>query len=189
MHIWLPPLRLFSAGFIASSLSPSVRSLLFVLLTMLLVALLVAMVTLVGRDESPVRPSQGSLPATHDQFVLIVEDDLDNAWSLALLIPLLFHPDQSPRVIVTHNGWDALEAAERYQPGTVILDIGLPGMCGFTVARALRRLPGMESACLIAHSGYAGQAFENQAWEAGIDHYLLKPCDIEVLRSLLIRPR
>ena len=78
-----------------------------------------------------------------------------------------------------------LTAAAEFQPEVVVLDIGLPRMDGYEVARRLRRQPGLKCPLLIALSGY-GQAEDRQrSREAGFNHHLLKPMSIDVLLPLL----
>jgi CheY-like chemotaxis protein len=83
-----------------------------------------------------------------------------------------------------HDGLSALRAAEEFGPEVVLLDIGLPGMDGYEVARRLREQPLSPQPLLVALSGY-GQAEDlRRSREAGFDQHLVKPADPEVLRAL-----
>ncbi|MDB6175668.1 MAG: hypothetical protein JWL59_4979 [Chthoniobacteraceae bacterium] len=112
--------------------------------------------------------------------ILIVDDNTDSARSMAIL--------QSRRGHVTRTaftGPDALTAAAEFLPEVVLLDIGLPGMDGFEVARLLRRMPVMAGALLIAMTGYASAEDRHLAAQAGFDEHLIKPVDLETLRDWL----
>jgi two-component system CheB/CheR fusion protein len=112
--------------------------------------------------------------------VLVTDDNTDNADSLALLLRLAGH-----EVRVAHDGPAALAEAHAYHPEAIVLDIGLPGMDGFEVARLLRRQPGTERALLVALTGFGHEEDRRRGREAGIDHYLIKPAPLEELQGLL----
>jgi CheY-like chemotaxis protein len=78
-----------------------------------------------------------------------------------------------------------LLAAQRFSPDTILLDIGLPGMDGYEVARRLREQPGTEQTLIIALSGYSLSHTDPHGDGSGIDHYLLKPLDLSQLHDLL----
>src|SRR5262249_44835156 len=100
--------------------------------------------------------------------------------SLALLLKAWGH-----EVYVAHEGKAALEAAQAQQPGVVLLDIGLPGIDGYEVARRLRRQAGLDTVLLIAVTGYGQESDRLQSREGGFDHHLVKPLDLAALRQLL----
>jgi signal transduction histidine kinase/DNA-binding response OmpR family regulator len=112
--------------------------------------------------------------------VLIVDDNMDGARSLSMLLDLFGHD-----VRTCYDGPSALVEAEEFFPEIVLLDIGLPGMDGFEVARRLREQPTCAQTLLVALTGY-GQAEDiRRSREAGFDHHLVKPADPEALRGLL----
>jgi two-component system CheB/CheR fusion protein len=78
---------------------------------------------------------------------------------------------------VTYDGPSALARAVDFQPDAVLLDIGLPLLDGFEVAKQLRSLPGLAGTLIVASSGYNREADLRRALEVGIDHYLVKPFD------------
>lgn len=117
-------------------------------------------------------------PAAHR--ILIVDDNVDAGDTLGILLR-----DGGNDVLVVHDGTTAIDQAASFLPDVVLLDIGLPGMDGFEVARRLRALPGLESALFVAVSGYALDQHRREATEAGIDRYFTKPVGIKALRDLL----
>jgi PAS domain S-box-containing protein len=112
--------------------------------------------------------------------VLVVDDNVDAAESIGMLIRLWGH-----EVRVAYNGPQALKAAEEYRPEVVVLDIGLPGMSGYEVARQLRQRPQFEKALLVAVTGYGQDEDRRRSGEAGFDHHLTKPVDPDTLHALL----
>ena len=84
-----------------------------------------------------------------------------------------------------YDGPSAIELAGEFRPEIILLDIGLPGMNGYEVAAQLRARPELQSACLVAMTGF-GQAEDIQrASEAGFHHHLVKPVAAEALKELL----
>jgi CheY-like chemotaxis protein len=112
--------------------------------------------------------------------ILIVEDHADCAATLASLMKYAGH-----QVRIAHDGPRALEAAEAYNPDLILLDIGLPGMDGYEVARRLRTMPSMLKVVVVAITGYGQEEDRIRSRDAGIDHHLIKPVDLEALRVLV----
>ena len=112
--------------------------------------------------------------------VLLVDDNVDGAASLAILLRTYGH-----EICVFHDGPKALEAARELDPDVVLLDIGLPGMSGFEVAERLRRQSARDDLLLIAITGYGQASDVRRAREAGFDHHFVKPIDPDVLLRLL----
>jgi two-component system, chemotaxis family, CheB/CheR fusion protein len=112
--------------------------------------------------------------------VLLVDDCPDTTRTLHFLLSWWGH-----EVVVCHDGPSALDAAAEHLPPVVLLDLGLPGMDGYEMARRLRALPGMEAALLVATTGYADEPHRNDAHAAGFDYYLAKPFDLKTLEALL----
>lgn len=117
--------------------------------------------------------------------ILVVDDNQDTARSEALLLKMFGH-----EVREAYEGTEALNVARDFRPDVILLDIGLPGMTGYDVAYALRR-QGFEKATLIAVSGYSQPEDRRRSQEAGFDHHLAKPVDLNGLKSLLqkVRPQ
>ena len=104
--------------------------------------------------------------------VLIVDDNVDTAESLALLLSMEGHS-----ALCAHNGEMALQLAARQPPEVVVLDIGLPGMDGYEVARRLRAVHSDKQMRIIVTSGYGRPLDKLTAERSGVDVYLLKPVD------------
>jgi CheY-like chemotaxis protein len=88
-------------------------------------------------------------------------------------------------VSTAHDGPAALEALKTYRPSVVLLDIGMPGMDGFEVARRARERPEGRDATLVALTGWGQEEDRRRSREAGIDHHLVKPVDLGALQALL----
>jgi CheY-like chemotaxis protein/anti-sigma regulatory factor (Ser/Thr protein kinase) len=128
------------------------------------------------------RPGPHNQPAAHGQShrVLIVDDQLDIVQSLQNLLSLLGHS-----TVTASNGPDALQAAKDFKPELIFLDIGLPGMTGYEVARNLRALETIPKPRLIAITGWGDAHHVSLAQEAGFDQHLTKPVDpLEIERIL-----
>lgn len=113
--------------------------------------------------------------------VLVVEDDADSAEGLLMLLESHGHVVRTAR-----DGQEALEAANAFRPEVALVDIGLPGIDGYEVARRLRDQPACASATLIALSGYGRDEDKRRAREAGFDHHLLKPADLDELHAIIV---
>ena len=112
--------------------------------------------------------------------ILVVDDNVDAAESLAMLLRL-----QGQEVETAHDGQDSLERARAWRPSLILLDIGLPHMDGYEVARRLRREVGLEGATLVALTGYGQEDDRERAGRAGFDHHFVKPLDLAALHALL----
>jgi CheY-like chemotaxis protein/anti-sigma regulatory factor (Ser/Thr protein kinase) len=112
--------------------------------------------------------------------ILVVDDNADNAQSLAMLLRLLGHD-----VHVAGDGPSALEQAARHRPRLVLLDIGLPGMDGYEVARRLRAREPAGGPFLVAMTGYGQPEDRRRSAEAGFSGHLVKPVEIGELEALL----
>jgi len=126
-------------------------------------------------------PASDNRPAadTHGHHILVVDDQVDVGSSLKILLSNLGH-----RVRVATDGAGALRAVAEDRPDIVLLDIGLPGMDGYEVARRLRA-DHDNALRLIALTGYGREDDLARSREAGFDHHLLKPVDLEKLRGVL----
>jgi CheY-like chemotaxis protein len=118
--------------------------------------------------------------ATASLRVLVVDDNRDAADSCATLLELSGH-----RVAKAYLGGQALELGENFEPQVVLLDIGLPDVCGYDVARRIRAAAWGSAATLVAVTGWGQESDRNRAFEAGFDHHLTKPVAAEDLESLM----
>ncbi|MFL6674118.1 MAG: ATP-binding protein [Massilia sp.] len=116
--------------------------------------------------------------------MLVVDDNTDAALMLATLLELQGH-----RVSVEHDGRGALRRAQQERPQVLLLDIGLPDMDGYELARQLRALPEMSDAVLVALTGYGQSENRRQAEQAGFDHYLVKPASMDQVGAILAQAR
>jgi PAS domain S-box-containing protein len=112
--------------------------------------------------------------------VLVVDDSADSAESLSVMLALEGHETKT-----AHDGPSALELARAFQPQVTLLDIGLPGMSGYEVARRLRKQRGGRKTTLIAVSGYGQEEDRRKSREAGFDHHLTKPVNYDTLTLLI----
>ena len=112
--------------------------------------------------------------------ILVVDDNTDSAQSLAMLLKRFRH-----HVRTADDGPTALEAADQFRPNVVLLDIGLPGMDGYEVAKAMRRQAAFHDVTLIAMTGYGQESDRARSREAGFDHHMVKPADFAKLRQIL----
>jgi two-component system CheB/CheR fusion protein len=110
----------------------------------------------------------------------VVDDSTDSAESLARLLRRWGH-----EVHLACDGPSALAAARATAPEVVLLDIGLPGMDGYEVARQLRQDPDHKDTVLVALTGYGQAADRRQTQDVGFDQHLIKPVDPGLLRTLL----
>jgi len=112
--------------------------------------------------------------------MLIVDDNEDSARSMEML-----QRRRNYETRTAFTGPDAVAAAAEFAPEVVLLDLGLPGMDGFEVARRLRAMPALAGAFLVAMSGYGSDEDRAEARDAGFDEYLIKPLDLDFLRERL----
>jgi PAS domain S-box-containing protein len=133
------------------------------------------------RPDERERGSEPGEPAARPgRRILVVDDNVDAAESLAVLLRMQGHD-----VRVAHDGPTALAAAEAEPPDLVFLDIGMPEMNGYDVARRLRQQPGLESLVLVAMTGWGQEEDRRRSQEAGFDHHLVKPVEPSTLERLL----
>jgi signal transduction histidine kinase len=128
-----------------------------------------------ARSSAP-RPA----PAARRQRVLLVDDNRDSAESLAALLGMLGH-----EVWQAYDGREALAVARGRRPDLVLLDIGMPDISGYEVARELRADPSLDATTLIALTGYGSDDDRRQSLAAGFDGHLVKPIDFDHLERVL----
>ena len=113
--------------------------------------------------------------------VLVVDDNVDAADSMGVLLEML-----GANVRVVYSGEAALESLDTFKPAAVLLDIGMPEMDGYEVARRIRAHPGFEDIVLIAITGWGQAEDRRRSQEAGFDEHLTKPPDLQRLKHVLL---
>jgi CheY-like chemotaxis protein len=119
------------------------------------------------------------LPSARCRQVLIVEDNADQAQTLRTFLGMKGH-----RIAIAASGPAAIEAARRLRPEVVLLDLGLPGIDGFEVARQIKQEHG-DAVRIIVVSAYATDDDRRQSFDAGCELHLVKPADPRFIESLL----
>jgi len=132
-----------------------------------------------GRSDGGAGRLVGSQRIARRRF-LVVDDNADAATSLALLLRFSGH-----EVHVAHDGEAALRVAETALPDAVLLDVGMPGMDGYEVARRLRERPATRGVVIIAVTGYGAEADRSRGRAAGFDYHLTKPIELASVENLL----
>jgi DNA-binding response OmpR family regulator len=116
-----------------------------------------------GRMPSPLRFFAVSLFA-------LVEDNADIAETLSMYLSICGH-----EVRVARDGLEGVELVEAWQPDAAVVDVGLPRLDGFGVARRLRQQPALDRTLLVALTAYGSEEYRQRGLEAGFDSYLVKP--------------
>ncbi len=138
--------------------------------------------TTVELPPLPVPPAsiKAALPPEKRRRVLVVDDNMDAAQSLAGLLAM-----KGYEVRLAHDGLAALAAVQAFPADMVLLDIGLPGLTGLEVAKQIRQLPLLQNMVLVAMTGYGQDKDRERSREAGFDHHLVKPADFNALLEIL----
>ncbi|MES2936352.1 MAG: ATP-binding protein [Pseudomonadota bacterium] len=137
-----------------------------------------------GPASASALPSEAGTAGNCGMRILVADDNRDAADTLSLLLGLMGH-----EVRTAYDGTDALAAGQDFRPAIAILDIGMPGMNGYEVARALRAQPWAASLLLVAATGWGDEAARRKALEAGFDRHLVKPVSVDAFEELLrLRP-
>jgi PAS domain S-box-containing protein len=135
----------------------------------------------VTHASTPEREGPDAIAATKvSRRVLIADDNKDAAVSLSVLLESIGHETR-----VVHDGTAALQAAEEMRPEVAILDIGMPGLSGYEVARRIADQPWAGKTLLVALTGWGQEADRRRAKDAGFHHYFVKPVEPDTLFELL----
>ncbi|MDZ4686859.1 MAG: PAS domain S-box protein [Planctomycetaceae bacterium] len=134
------------------------------------------------QPPAPLPPSTPSAEQTPimSRRILVVDDNKDAAFTLSMLLKITGN-----ETILAHDGLEAVAAAERFRPDLVLLDIGLPKLNGYEVARRIRAEPWGQSMVLVASTGWGQDEDRRKSQEAGFNHHLVKPIRHDDLEKLL----
>jgi signal transduction histidine kinase/ActR/RegA family two-component response regulator len=130
--------------------------------------------------ELPAKPTPASFISAETYRILLADDNVDFVNSIGALLTAMGHS-----VVITHNGPDALAAAKRFCPDYAFLDIGLPQMSGYDLARGIRSLSSGAMTVMIAVTGWGQEKDRQLAFEAGFDHHMVKPVRFEQIEEIL----
>ncbi|HEY3323422.1 MAG TPA: ATP-binding protein [Planctomycetota bacterium] len=144
-------------------------------------SIVLPMVSRRSREVRTVGQNQ-TQPVPRPKRIMIIEDNCDAAETLQVLLEQSGHT-----VAVAHSGPEGLERARSHKPEVILCDIGLPGMTGYEVAKAIRKSEELKSVYLVAMTGYGQDEDRACALEAGFDQHLTKPADPDALERLLSR--
>ncbi|HEX5342045.1 MAG TPA: ATP-binding protein [Duganella sp.] len=133
-------------------------------------------------DLPEIAPAGDVVASPSRRRILLADDNTDFVESFGALLESMGHS-----VVVAHNGAEALAAVSRFTPEFAFLDIGMPGMNGYDLASALRRMPALHGATLVAVTGWGQQKDIDTAIQAGFDAHLVKPVRIEQVEALIER--
>jgi signal transduction histidine kinase/ActR/RegA family two-component response regulator len=137
---------------------------------------------LIENQESKLQ-TIGPSTAEKTRHILVVDDLMPQAKSLAMLLQLRGHD-----VRIAHDGPHALEILQEFSADVALIDIGLPGMDGYSLARRIREQPQFRTTVLVAQTGWAHEDDRLRSQEAGFDYHLAKPIDHDRLHEILSEP-
>jgi signal transduction histidine kinase/CheY-like chemotaxis protein len=135
-------------------------------------------------DQPSVASAEAAIAPPPGLRILVVDDNIDAAETLAMLLEL-----RGNRTQVAHTGPEAVDAALAFHPEVVFLDIGLPGLNGYEVAQRLRADATLPQPWLVALTGWGSEDDRRQARAAGFDRHLVKPVDAAKIAAVLVEAR
>jgi len=112
--------------------------------------------------------------------ILVVDDNVDTVLSFSMLLE-----ESGNEVRTAHDGPIAITIASEYIPDVILLDIGLPGLNGYEVAKQIRKLPTLNNVVLVALTGYGQESDRQASMDAGFNHHLIKPARLDQVRKIL----
>jgi CheY-like chemotaxis protein len=135
-----------------------------------------------GMTQAATPPDEESTDKKpHHYRILVVDDDKSCAKTTMWTLELLGHTVQ-----MALDGKTAIELAKSFHPEVVLLDIGLPGMNGYVICKAMRREHGLEHTVFVAQTGWGQKEHRERSKEAGFDFHLVKPVAMETLKNILL---
>jgi CheY-like chemotaxis protein len=132
----------------------------------------------------PVQPNRSEARGPARRTVMVVDDNVDAAATLARLLSTSGHD-----VLVAHDGRSGIELGKTRELDAIVMDLGMPGMSGYSAARLIRADPQLSNVLLIALTGWHQEEARLESTEAGFDHHLVKPVELAVLEDVLMRPK
>jgi len=132
------------------------------------------------RNPATASTNETPPPRLAGRRVLVVDDNVDGAESLAVLLRISGHTTAT-----VHSGQAALDTARAFAPEVVFLDIGLPGMSGYEVAKQFRADPDRAGIVIVALTGWGSENDKQKSQAAGFDHHLTKPIEIQAAQDIL----
>ena len=136
---------------------------------------------LIAAGRWPQHDGEGGAPIACSRYrILVVDDNQDGADSLAMMLRILGHETRT-----AYDGLEALDVAQALHPNVVLLDLGLPRLNGYDVARRIRAQPWGEGMVLIAQTGWGQEEDRSRSKEAGFNFHMVKPIDPAALEKLL----
>ncbi|VXC27325.1 PAS domain-containing protein [Massilia sp. 9I] len=134
-----------------------------------------------GAQDAPALAADAAASvAAEGARILVVDDNIDAATTLSMLLEACGYT-----TLVAHDGIEALAVARAFRPQVAFLDIGMPGMDGYDTARAMRQLDGLRDLVLVALTGWGAESDRRKSNEAGFNHHLTKPVQLDVVQELL----
>jgi two-component system CheB/CheR fusion protein len=136
-----------------------------------------------GRSESErvsLSVANAGNPNKLSTRVLVVDDNMNHVESIAMLLKIL-----GCEVRTAHGGPSALKALTEFSPEFALIDIGLPGIDGFELARRIRKMNAFKNIILIAQTGWGSDEDREESRQAGFNYHLIKPLDFQVLEMIL----
>ena len=137
-------------------------------------------ITAADAASAGISASPAPVMSSKSRRILVADDNHDAAKSLTLLLRQGGH-----EVYIAFDGTEAVVSAQDCRPEVMILDIGMPGMNGYDVARRIREQPWAKGVCLVALTGWGQEVDRHRAREAGFDAHLVKPVDLDAINALL----
>ena len=139
---------------------------------------------LAPEDAVARQPPPGEGPAaTSKRRILIVDDNQDSAMSLGMMLNLMGNETRT-----AHDGLAAVEAAAEFRPDLILLDIGLPKLNGYDACRRIREQPWSKGMIIVALTGWGQDEDRRRSAEAGFDHHMVKPVEVDALGKLMAIP-
>jgi CheY-like chemotaxis protein len=129
--------------------------------------------------ESPLIP-ETLIQNSRSLRVLVVDDNVDTVLSFSMLLK-----ESGNEVQSAHDGPTAIKIAMQYVPDVILLDIGLPGLNGYEVAKQIRKQPTLRDVVLVALTGYGQESDRQASMDAGFNHHLIKPARLAQVRQIL----